>query len=187
MIKCIDLRKGAAVRLDGKLYVVHSMEHVAKGNKRSHIQLQFKAMADGKIIPKRMRPADSIEDAFLERRDMEYLYEDGAQVVLQDTRTYEQAMLSRDLVAAELPYMPHNSTVKVCFCDGKPVSVELPAAVVLEVTKAEPAARGNTVSNVLKPVETETGLEVKVPGHVKEGDGIKVDTRTGEFLERASR
>jgi elongation factor P len=116
---------------------------------------------------------------------MQYLYQDGPGYVFMDNKTGEQILIGPEVLADVLPYMAYNAEVQVQLNEGRAVSVELPPSVVLEVTKTEPAVRGDTATAVTKPAEVETGLVVKVPGHVKTGDRIQVDTRTGQFLGRA--
>jgi elongation factor P len=117
---------------------------------------------------------------------MEYSYQEGDQFWFMDTETYEQVSLPQEIIGDVMGYIPHNSQVKVSYHDGVPVTVELPASVELKIVETDPGYRGNTVTNVQKPAKLETGLEIKVPPHINTGDVIKVDTRTGEFLERVS-
>jgi elongation factor P len=185
-MKVSELRRGYAIEYEGDLNVVTELLHLTPGNWRAYFQIKLKNMRTGRVVQRRFSPSDDVEVVTLEPRDMEYLYIQGQQHVFMDLESYEQVLIDTDQIADALPYIKLNSTVAVTFANGKPVSVDLPTSVVLEVTETEPGARGDTVSNVRKPAKLETGLEVKVPFHISKGDKIKVDTRTGEFIERAN-
>lgn len=179
-----DLRKGMVINHDGELFVITAATHHTPGNKRGLVQVKMKNLEKGNTYAHKFRSTDNIERAFLDSRGMEYLYEEGDAFVFMDDETYEQVHLGADLVGDDMPYVKLNSKVKVTFHEGRPVSVDLPSAVVLQVTHTEPGFKGDTATNVTKPATLETGLEVKVPGYIKEGEQVKIDTRTGEFLER---
>ena len=174
------------LRVKGDLFVVHDFQHITPGKGNAVVQTKLKNLKSGTIINQRFRSTESIETAFLETKTMEYLYQDGANYCFMDVETFDQIMLSDDVVGDVMPYLAANAQVQMTFHEGKPVGVDIPAAVVLEVIETEPGAKGNTVTNVFKPAKLETGLEVKVPLFINVGDKIKVDTRSGEFLERAN-
>lgn len=180
-----EFRRGMIFKLDGEYWQILQMDLNTPGNKGSLYQVEMKNVKKGNVLRKRMSPTDDLEDVFTETREMEFLYRDGDSFVMMDTESYDQISMTADQVGDAASYMKHNEKVKVVVLDGDPVTVDLPAAVVLEVVETEPAARGNTVSGVTKPAKLETGISVKVPNHVNIGDRIKVDTRTGEFLSRA--
>jgi len=183
-MRASELKKGFIVEYEGDLSVVTEITHITPGNKRAHYQVKLKGMRTGNVVLRRFSPGDDVATVTIEPREMEYLYADGVHHVFMDTETYEQVFLSGEQIADALPYIKLNSVVPVALIDGKPVGVNLPASVVLQIVETEPGARGDTVTNVKKPAKLETGLEIKVPPHINQGDRVKVDTRSGEFIER---
>lgn len=181
-----EIRRGMVLNVEGDLFLVTEFQHITPGNWRAMVQAKLKNLKTGKVVQQRFRSTDSIDAAFLEMKNMEYLYQDGENYCFMDTQNYDQILLSKDLVGEAMQYVVPNSQVKVTFHEGKALSVDLPSAVVLRVTKTDPGVKGDTVTNVFKPALLETGLEIKVPLFVRIGDKVKVDTRTGEFLERAN-
>ena len=186
MINATELRKGMVIQQDDGLFVVTDTQHITPGNKRGILQAKIKHLKDGHTIQRRFRSTDRVEQAYLESKKFEYLYEEKSAFVFMDTETYEQLRLDADVVGEEIPYIALNSQVQITFHDGAPVSIDLPSSVVLEVKQTDPGAKGNTVTNVYKPATLETGLVVKVPLHIVIGNRIKVDTRSGEFVERVN-
>jgi elongation factor P len=162
------------------------MDFSKPGKGPGYYQISFRNLTRGGIQQKRMQGDDQLKFAFLENRTMEYLYQEGEDYVLMDSESYEQMTVPGDVIGESMKFVRHNATVKVQFYEEKLIGVDLPAAVVLKVEDAEPGARGDTVKNVTKPATLETGLVVKVPAHINVGQYVKVDTRTGEFLSRAS-
>jgi len=187
MIKGTEIRPGMVLRVNGELYLVVKMEHVTPGKGRGIIQTKVKSLSKGNTFDMRFSPSDKVENTYLEMKEAEFLYTDSHYAVFMDLETYDNIEIPLDQVKEQLPFMPPNCTVKIRFIDESPIAVELPTAVELRVETAPPAVKGDTATNVSKIVKTETGLEVKTPAHIKEGDVIKVDTRTGEFVERVNR
>lgn len=181
-----DLRRGSVIKVDGELCVVTGFQHVTPGKGQALMQTKIKNLRTGSITQRRFRSTDKVEDVFLDTKVMEYLYQDGSGYVFMDAKTYDQLTLGEDAVGEVMGYIPPNQQVKVTFHEGSPLSVDLPASVVLEVTETDPGEKGNTVTNVSKSATLETGMVVKVPLFVNQGEKIKVDTRTGEFMERAN-
>ncbi|MHC5036320.1 MAG: elongation factor P [Planctomycetota bacterium] len=179
-----DVKRGQVLNLDGNLHKVTNMFHGTPGNKRAFIQMDLKDLKSGNNIKRKFSVTDPVEIAFLDTRPMEYLYRDGENHVFMDLETYEQFPFSPEVVEENMRYIRENTTVKVVYYEGNPISLDLPAAVVLKVEFTEPGAKGDTVSNVFKPAQLETGLEIKVPLYIEIGESVKVDTRSGEFLER---
>lgn len=132
-----------------------------------------------------MNTSDQIDPVFLDSRDSQYLYKDTLGYTFMDNENYEQFVLNEEVVGDVMQYITDNANVTVVFCDGEALTVQLPAVVELEVVETEPAARGDTVSNVQKPAKLSTGLEIKVPAHIKVGETVKVNTESGEFQGRA--
>ena len=185
-MKVSELKRGMIVEIDGELWNIISMDHTMPGKGRAYYQTQLKSLKRGRVIQRRLSGADDIKLAFVEAKSLEYLYKEGEDYVFMDKETYDQLILRGELVKESMQYVRHNATVKAQFYENEPIGLDLPASVVLKVNETEPSARGDTVKNVTKPAVLETGLVVKVPAHVVSNDYIKVDTRTGEFLSRAS-
>lgn len=186
MIKATELRKGMVVKYEDKIVRIADFIHVTPGNLRGIVHIKYKELHTGNGGQARLRPEDKIDTVFLDKRTMEYLYEDQGGYVFMDQETFEQPTIAKAMLEDVMPYITPNDTVDILFHDGEPVTIELPVAVVMEVKETEPAVKGDTVQNVTKPATLTTGLVVKVPNHIREGDKVKVDTRSGEFLERVN-
>ena len=184
MINATEIRKGMVVKMDGELFLVLGYEHIAPGNWRAIVQAKLRNIKQGNIVQRRFRSSDKLDTVFLESKVMEYLYKQGDTFCFMDTESYEQVLLPADLVESSMPYVALNSQVRIGFYDEKPLSIDLPASVALKVAETDPGARGNSVTNVFKPAKLETGVVVKVPLFINVGDKVKVDTRTGEFIQR---
>lgn len=185
-IKAIDLRRGMAVEYNNKLYVVHDFMKVSKGNWRSFMQVKLKDTGTGSIIEQRFRVDDTLEQAFLETKPMEYLYSEGQKHFFMNLEDYDQLELSGDVVGEAVQYLKPNTQVQITMYQGKPFSVELPNTVELQITDCPPQVKGATVSNVGKDATLETGLVINVPDFITQGTVVKVDTRTGEYLGRVN-
>ena len=185
-MKATELKRGQIVNFQGELYIVLTVRQVRPAARPAFYQVEMKNLKRGGVIQHRFNEDAVIEGVFIERHRVQYLYRDGVSHVFMDQQNYEQYSIAEHFVKDFLAYMPFNCEVVLAMTErGEPLFVELPASVVLEVTDTPPGARGDTVSNVLKPAKLETGLEIKVPLHIKPGEKVKVDTRTGEFIERA--
>ncbi len=181
-----QVRKGMVlVGDDGQLYQVLDRDLNTPGNWRAILQLKLKNLKTGSIAMNRVRPEDKVEQAYLDKREMQYIYQDGDGFVFMDTETFDQITLPQDLVGELMLYMKEGNKAQVVFYDGKPLSLELPATVELKVTETEPAVKGATAAAQFKPATMETGLKITVPPFVGIGEMIAVDTRTGEYLSRA--
>lgn len=185
IIEAGSVRKGNVIEHEGDLWMVLDTQQTYVGKKGAYVQIKMQNLENNHIETKRFSTSDKVEKAFLETKHMTYLYEDTAGHVFMDPDTGQQVTISRDQLEDVMPYLAYNAEVEVEFHENRPVTVEMPPSVVLEVTDTEPAVKGDTATSVTKPAEVETGLTVKVPGHIKEGDKIEVDTRSGEFLGRA--
>lgn len=185
MIKAVDLRKGRTIIHEGAPAVVHEVNHVAKGNKRSYMQAKIKSLKSGTIMEVRFRVDDAIEVPFIESKEYEFLYRDGADFIVMDTETYDQLPISADIVGDNSAWLKPNEKVKCQIFEGQMISFELPNTVVLEVTDTAPALKGATVTNQLKEAVVETGTKVKVPPFIAIGESVVIDTRSGEYVERA--
>lgn len=185
MIKASELRKGKVVVYEGNLYSVADIQRVSKGNWRSYLQAKLKNVKTGQIIDARLAVDDRIETPFVETKPFEFLYRDGADYVLMDPVSFEQIHVHEEIMGDANLYLKGNEQVTLQFIDGKIVAVELPNTVELKVTDTPPVVKGATATNQTKDAELETGLRVKVPPFIEIGEVLRVDTRTGEYLERA--
>jgi len=185
MIKAVELRKGRTILYEGAPAVVHEIQHVAKGNKRSYMQAKIKNLKSGTIMDVRFRVDDTVEIPFVESKEYEYLYRDGENFMVMDTETFDQLPISADVVGDMDVYLKPNERVSCQIFDGQMISFELPHTVVLEVTDTTPAIKGATATNQLKEAVLETGLKIRVPPFVENGEKVVVDTRSGEYVERA--
>ena len=152
---------------------------------RAQLKLKLKNLKTGSITENKVRPQDKVEQAYLDKREMEYLYPDADGYVFMDTESYDQTTLSKDWVGELMLYMKENNKAHVVFYEGTPISIELPATVDLKVTETEPALKGATAAAQFKPATLETGLKITVPPFVGIGEMVAVDTRTGEYLSRS--
>lgn len=184
-MKANDLRVGMAVTLDGKLYVCVQAKHVTPGNLRAFVQAKLRCIADGIIIEKRLRSTEEMEQAFLDRREMEYLYSDSAGHILMDTQTYDQVTVPDDLIGESIKYFKPNTSVVTLACEGKVVAIELPKVVELAVTETAPMVKGATATNQMKEAVLETGLKARVPPFINVGDVVRISTDDASYLARA--
>jgi elongation factor P len=185
-IEYSQVRKGMViVGDDGQLYHVVDRDLNTPGNWRAILQLKLKNLKTGSITINRVRPQDKVEQAYLDRREMQYIYQDGDGFVFMDTETFDQITLGREWVGDLMQYMKEGNKAHVVFYDGKPISLDLPATVELKVVDTEPSVKGATAAAQYKPATLETGLKVTVPPFVGIGEMVAVDTRTGEYLSRA--
>lgn len=184
VITANDLRKGIIFRMDGDLYVVVSYQHVKPGKGPAFVRTKIKNLKKESTVDKTFRPDEKIEDVFIERRKMQYLYDDGDSSVFMDTETYEQETIPNSSIQEEKQLLKENEEVEVSFFEDRIISVDLPTFVQLKVTHTEPGLKGDTATTTYKPATVETGAVIQVPLFVDEGDIVKVDTRTGEYVER---
>lgn len=184
MFGITDLKKGALIQLEGKPYRVVEYSQKVMGRGGSIVNVRLKNLIDGSVIPKTFKGSDKLEAAQVENRKVQYLYNDGSTYFFMDGDSFEQFELPADMVDEAANYLKEGNDINLQFFDGKVINVELPNNLYLEVTYAENVVKGDTTSSVLKDATLETGKVVKVPAFIKVGDVIKVDTRTGDYLER---
>jgi elongation factor P len=170
---------------EGQLYQVIDRDLRTPGNLPSKLTLKLKSLKTGLVKDKRVHPEDKVEQAYLDTRDMQYLYQDGDGYVFMDKESFDQITLGKEWVGDLIQYLKENEDAKVTFHDDKPVSLELPNTVELKVTDTDPALKGATAAAQYKPAVLETGLKITVPPFIAIGDVIQIDTRTGEYLSRA--
>jgi elongation factor P len=179
-----DLKRGMTLDLDGTLYQVIEFQHVKPGKGGAFVRTKLRNLKTGGVVDRTFNAGVGVGLAIVERREMQYLYRDGDSFVFMDTSTYDQHAVPQGVVADMANYLTEGATGLVSMHRGTAIGVELPASVVLRVTKTDPGVRGDRVSGAMKPATLETGLVVQVPLFVEEGDQVKVDTRTGEYLTR---
>ena len=184
-IRVTEANRGMVVRYEGELYQITKYDHLTPGNLRAIHHLNLKNLKNGRQKELRMKTSDQLDLVFLDSREAQYLFKDSLGYTFMDNESYEQFVLSADVVGESMQYITDNSNVTVVFCEGEAMTVQLPPAVVLEVKETEDAVRGDTVSAVQKPATLTTGLVIKVPAHIKVGEKVKVSTDTGEFMGRA--
>jgi elongation factor P len=180
-----DLRRGMAIIHNGDVAVVLDMQHRTPGNLRAFVQATLRSIRTGKSADVRFSSTERIDVVPMMVRKMEFSYKDGDDYVFSDPETYETVNLSPDLVGDAKSYLVENGTVTVTFVEDKAVSVEIPPSVVLKVTDAPEGVRGDSANNVQKAIILETGISIQAPLFIKTGERIKVDTRTGKYMERA--
>ena len=180
-----DLRRGMAINYNGDITVVLDMQHRTPGNLRAFVQATLRSIRTGKSSDVRFSSTEKIEPVPMISKKMEFSYKDGEDYVFTDPETYETVTLTNELVGDAKSYLVENGVVTVTFVEEKAVTVEIPASVVLTVTDAPEGIRGDSANNVQKPITLETGIIVQAPLFIKTGEKIKIDTRTGKYMERA--
>lgn len=186
MIDVNDLRKGVTFELDGNLYRVLEYHHHKPGRGKATIRIKARDLRSGAIIERTFPSGNTVQDVQLDYHNAQYLYNDGDTYYFMDTETYEQYGIPAKVLGDGAKFLKDNMEVKLTFYKGEPLDVELPITVDLAVVQAEVAVKGDTATGLTKKVVTETGLEVTVPAFVNQGDVIRVDTRTGEYVTRVS-
>ncbi len=185
MVSTNQLKNGMTLLLDGKLWTVVTNEHHKPGKGQAVVRTKLKNVETGKVLERTFRAGEDVEQAYVERKALQFLYRDGEAYVLMDTDTYEQRHVQPDVIGEQSNWIREGDQLQVEEYDGRLVGVEVPASVVLEVTHTEPGLAGDTATSTFKPAELETGVEVQVPLFIDVGEKIKVDTRSGEYISRA--
>ena len=180
-----DLRKGMAILYNGEVSVVLDTQHRTPGNLRAFVQASIRSIRTGKSSDVRFSSTEKVEVVPMTTRKMEFSYKDGEDFVFSDPESFETVTLPPELVGDARNYLVENANVTVTFVEDKAVSVELPSSVVLTVTDAPEGIRGDSANNVQKPVVLETGISIQVPLFIRTGEKVKIDTRTGKYMERA--
>lgn len=185
MISTNDVKPGMALQLGEGLFTIVEYQHVKPGKGKAFVRMKLKNLETGQVLDRTFRADENVDQAIIERRDHQYLYRDDLGFHFMNLEDFGQLALSEDEVGETGGYLVEGMTVGLSLYRGTPIGVELPAAVELEVTYAEPAVKGDTRTGATKPVTLQTGIQVQVPLFVEQGDRIKVDTRSGEYLTRA--
>jgi len=184
MISSNDFKKGLVIEVDGKIYTIVEFQHVKPGKGGAFVRAKLKSLIKGSVIDKTFRGGVKVKDVRIEKNTMQYLYDEGDSLVFMDNETYEQMPIGKDFVGDILNYIVEGDLIEVSSLDGKPISLNAPNFVELEVVYAEPGIKGDTATNVTKVVKVQTGAEFSVPLFINNGEKIKIDTRTGEYVER---
>jgi elongation factor P len=185
MATASDLRRGMAISYNGDISVVLDMQHRTPGNLRAFVQATLRSIKTGKSSDVRFSSTEKIEPVPMLTKKMEFSYKDGEDYVFTDPENYETVTLAEELIGDAKNFLVENGSVTVTFVEDKAVTVELPASVVLTVTDAPEGVRGDSANNVQKAIIVETGITVQAPLFIKTGEKIKIDTRTGKYMERA--
>ena len=184
MISAGDFKNGITLEIDGNVCQIIEFQHVKPGKGAAFVRTKYKNIITGAVLEKSFRPTEKFPAARIERVDMQYLYDDGDLYYFMNVETYDQVGLTKDQVGDSLKFVKENEMVKVCSHNGNVFAIEPPLFVELEVTETEPGFAGNTAQGATKPATVETGAQVQVPLFVNQGDKLKIDTRTGEYLSR---
>jgi len=179
-----DLRPGAVINYNNELCVVIESEHRTPGNLRAFYQVKMRVLRTGKLLENRFRSGESIEFIRVEKRNYQYLYKDGNSLFFMNTENYEQIPVDSELLGVSVNFLKENQEVQLALVDGGVIDVELPPHVNLLITHTEPGLKGDTATNVMKPAVVETGATIQVPLFINENDVVRVDSRTGSYIER---
>ena len=185
MISAGDFRNGVTFEMDGQVVQVVEFQHVKPGKGAAFVRTKFKNVMTGAVVERSFNPTAKFPTAFVERKTMQYSYNDGELYYFMDLETYEQIPINASILGDNFKFVKEEMECTVLSYKGKVFGVEPPFFVELEVTKTDPGFKGDTATNATKPATVETGAELKVPLFIEEGDKIKIDTRTGEYMERA--
>ncbi|HEX6256839.1 MAG TPA: elongation factor P [Euzebyales bacterium] len=185
MVSTNSLKNGMTLNLDGELWRVEYFQHVKPGKGGAFVRTTLKGVRSGKTVDRTFRAGENVDQAILTRRQLQYLYREGEQLVFMDTEHFEQTYVSREAIGDAVLWFVEGDTIELVFHESEVVGVNLPASVDLEVTETEPGIQGDRVSGATKPATLETGAVVQVPLFINPGERVKVDTRTGEYSSRA--
>lgn len=184
MVSAGDFRNGITVEMEGNVFQIIEFQHVKPGKGAAFVRTKLKNIINGGVVEKSFRPTEKFPQARIDRKDMQYLYSDGDLFNFMDVETYDQIALNAETVGDSLKFVKENEMVKICSYNGNVFAIEPPLFVELEITDTEPGFKGDTATGATKPAIVETGAKVMVPLFVENGEKIKIDTRTGEYLSR---
>ena len=186
MASTADFRNGMVIEIDGDLWAITYFQHVKPGKGGAFVRTKIKNLLNGRTIERTFRSGEKAEEADVEEKTMQYLYNDGENLVFMDQSTYDQIPIAPDVIGEQIDFMMENMNVEVLFWKGSPVNVQLPNYIEAKVTKSDPGVKGDTSSGATKPATLECGATINVPLFIKEGDILRVDTRTREYSERVT-
>ncbi len=181
-----QFRKGLKIEMSGEPFIIVDFQHVKPGKGGAFVRTKIKSLISGNVLDKTFRSGEKVDKPDLDERTMQYLYNDGSDYCFMDSETFEQMSLTPDQCSDADGYMKENMEVKILFHNGKPIGIEIPMFMELVVAETDPGVKGNTASGGSKPAKLETGVVVQVPLFISEGEVVRVDTRTGEYMERVS-
>ena len=184
MVSAGDFKNGITVQMDNGIWQIIEFQHVNPGKGAAFVRTKMKNIVSGGVVEKTFRPTEKLELAHIDRKEYQYLYSDGDLYNFMDTETFEQIALAKEDVGDALKFVKENEMVKLCSHQGKVFAIEPPLFVELQITESEPGVKGDTATGATKPAILETGAKIMVPLFVNQGDTIKIDTRTGEYLSR---
>lgn len=184
MATTAEFKPGMAIRMDGELWTIVEFQHVNPGNWRAFVRAKLKSLRSGKVVETRFRAGEAVDIVRLETREYQYLYHDGAGYVFMDNESFDQISVDKSVVGDGSKYLKENENVEIMFNQEEIVALDIPLSVHLRVTETIPGVRGDTATGAQKPATVETGAVVNVPLFINEGDMIKIDTRTGNYIER---
>jgi elongation factor P len=184
MYSTAEFKKGLKIELDGVPYAIVDFQHVKPGKGGAFVRTKLKSLLTGRVLDQTFRSGEKVKRPDLMEREMQYLYREGDRFCMMDNETYEQIMLTEDQVGEALLYLTENLDVNILFFNQQPVAVEVPLFVELEVAQTEPGVKGDTAAGGTKPATLESGVTIQVPLFISEGERVKVDTRTGTYIER---
>jgi len=185
MLSTTNFRKGLRIKLEGEIYYIVDFQHARTAQRRAFVRTKLKNIKTGAVLEKTFAAGETFEEPDFEEKAMQFLYSSAGEYHFMDSKTYDQISLNEDQLGDYRWYLKENSEYKVMFFEGQPVNVDLPASLVLKIVSTEPGIKGDSVTNITKDATLETGLVVKVPLFVKEGEHVKIDTRTNEYIERS--
>ncbi len=185
MVTAGDFKNGVTFEMDGKVYSIIEFQHVKPGKGAAFVRTKIRDVINGSVVEKTFSPTDKYPTAYIERKDMEFSYEDGGLYYFMDPESYEMIPVDSSNLSDNFKFVKENMTCKILSYKGNVFGVEPPTFVTLKVTQTDPGFAGNTATNATKPATLETGAEIKVPLFIDEGEEINIDTRTGEYLSRA--
>jgi elongation factor P len=185
MISTADFYKGMRIAIEGQPYYIVDYQHVKMGRGGANVRTKLKNIRTGQVIERTYAGGETFDQPDFADRVMQYMYNDDADWFFMDSKTFDQISISKEKLGDVTWYLQENHEYHILFFEGEPILVDLPLAVILEITDAEPAIKGDTVTNVMKNATVETGLSIKVPMFVKVGDKVKIDTSEGKYIERA--
>lgn len=185
MLSAGDFRNGLTFEMDGNVLSIVEFQHVKPGKGAAFVRTKLKNVITGSVVERTFNPTDKFPVAYVERKDMQYLYNDGDLYYFMDKETFEQLPLNKDQLSDNFKFVKENMDCKILSFKGNVFGIEPPTFVELQITETDPGFKGDTATNATKPATLETGATIKVPLFINEGDMIRVDTRTGEYMERA--
>lgn len=185
MVSAGDFRNGVTFEMEGKVYQIIEFQHVKPGKGAAFVRAKIKNVIEGAVIERTFNPSEKYPTAFIERKDMSYSYNDDGLYYFMDNETFDMIPVGEEDLPDNFRFVKENDICKILSYKGKVFGVEPPTFVTLQITETEPGVKGNTATNTLKPAKVETGAEIRVPLFINEGDMIRIDTRTCEYMERA--